>query len=108
MEHVMKVRTLSVVLAVLALALFVSQSAVAAEKTDEGQIVKAGDGKLAMADKDGGNKRMHEVAVDAKITCDGKEVKLEELKEGDTVKVTTNTDDKGKTWATKIEAKAKA
>jgi hypothetical protein len=107
MENIM-VRTLSVVFAVLVLALFTSLPVFAAEKTHEGMVVTAGDGKLAMTDKDGSNKHTHNVAVDAKITFDGKEVKLEDLKEGNFVKVTTNTDDNGKTWAIKIEAKAKA
>lgn len=102
------VRTLSVVLAVLVLALFVSLPAFAAEKMHDGMVVSAGDGKLVMTDKDGGNKHTHNVAVDAKITFDGKEIKLEDLKEGNFVKVTTNTDDNGKTWAIKIEARAKA
>jgi hypothetical protein len=103
------VRSLSVVLAVLVLAMFVSLPAFSAEeKTHEGMIVTAADGKLAMTDKDGSNKHTHDVAVDAKITFDGKEVKLADLKEGNFVKVTTSADDKGKIWATKIEARAKA
>jgi len=102
------VRTLSVVLAVLVLALFMSNAAFAAEKTHEGMVVKAADGKLDMTNKDGSNKHTHEVATDAVITFDGKVIKLDELKEGNFVKVTTNTDDKGKVWATKIEGRAKA
>src|SRR5262249_41850046 len=95
---------IAVVLALLALALFVSQPALAADKTHEGKIVKAGDGKLTMTDKDGSNEHTHNVAADAKITCDGKECKLSDLKAGYFVKLTTNEDKK---LATKIEAKTK-
>jgi hypothetical protein len=103
----MKYRSLRVLLAGLALAFFASQSAFAEEKTHEGKIVKAGDGKLTMTNKDGSKEHTHAVAEDATITCDGKEVKLAELKQGDFVKVTTKTDDKDKTWATKIESRSK-
>jgi uncharacterized protein (TIGR03000 family) len=98
-------RSFPVVLGALAVAFFVSQSALAAEKTHEGKFVKAADGKLTMTDRDGSNKHTHKVAADATITSDGKEVKLGELKEGTFVKVTTNTDDNNKTIVTKIEAR---
>jgi len=70
--------------------------------THEGKVVKAGDGKLTMTDKDGKKEHTHEVAKDATITCDGKKCKLEDLKAGFTVRVTTDKDGK---VATKIEAK---
>jgi competence protein ComGC len=105
-------RTLPLLLAVLALALFVVVPAVAADKADkaadkgdthEGTVVKADAGKLTMTDKDGKNEHTHDVGKDAKITCDGKECKLEDLKKGDKVKVTT--EKKGdKTSVVKIEA----
>ncbi len=99
-------RSLLLVLAALAVALLISQPALAAdEKTHEGKIVSAGDGKLVMTDKDGSNKMTHKVSSDAKITCDGKKCKLSELKEGQFVKVTYS-DDKDKT-ATKIVASTK-
>ena len=74
----------------LAVALVFAPSVVmAADKADtaEGTVVKAGDGKLTIEDKD---KKEHscEVAKDAKITCDGKECKLDDLKKGVKVKVT--------------------
>jgi hypothetical protein len=97
-------RFLPVVLAALALALFLCQPAFAAEKVHEGKIVKAGDGKLTMTDKDGKNKHTHDIPADTKITCDGKECKLDDLKEGFSVKVTTKDD--GKTVA-RVEAKSK-
>ena len=94
-----------VLLAVLALAFFVA-SPVFAEDSHEGMVVKAGDGKLTMTDKDGKNEHTHDVAADAKISCDGKDCKLEDLKKGTKVKVTTAK--KGdKTAATKIEATLK-
>ena len=97
--------SLPVVLGAMALAGFISQPAMAAEKTHEGKIVKAADGKLTMTNKDGSNRHTHDVSADAKITSDGKEVKLDELKEGYFVKVTTNTDDNDKTTVTRIEAR---
>ena len=97
----MKYRSVRVLLAGLALAFFASQSAFAEEKTHEGKVVKAGDGKLTMTDKDGNNKHMHNVSASATITRDGKDSKLADLKEGDLIKVTTNTDSNGKKWAVK-------
>jgi len=87
---------------VLAVALFVVPSVVLAEaKTADGTVVKAAEGKLTIEDKD---KKEHtcEVAKDAKITCDGKECKLDDLKKGVKVKVTLE-----KKVATKIEASTK-
>jgi uncharacterized protein (TIGR03000 family) len=98
-------RSFPAVLGALAVAFFVSQSALAAEKTHEGKFVKATDGKLTMTDKDGSNKHTHNVAADATITSNGKEVQLDELKEGYFITVTTNTDDDNKTMVTKIEAR---
>src|SRR5262245_23134885 len=87
-EPDMTYRVLSILLAVLALAVFVAAPAGADEKkgdTHEGTVVKAGDGKLTMADKDK-KEHTHTVAVDAKITIDGKDAKLADLKAGDTIK----------------------
>jgi hypothetical protein len=72
----------------------------AASGTHTGIVVSAGVGKLTMTDQDGANEHVHDVAADAKISCDGKECKLEDLKKGCTVKVTMK--DKK---AVKIEAK---
>ncbi|MBY0523665.1 MAG: hypothetical protein K2R98_09705 [Gemmataceae bacterium] len=71
----------------------------------EGKIVKVVKDKLTIVDKE---KKEHSctVAKDAKITCDGKACKLEDLKEGVAVKVTV--EGKGdKATATKIEASTK-
>ena len=96
-------RMLALVL-VLGVALVLAPSAArAADETAEGTVVKAGDGKLTIEDKD---KKEHscDVAKDAKITCDGKECKLADLKKGFKVKVTI---DKDKKVATKIDASSK-
>jgi hypothetical protein len=109
----MLVRLSLVALAFVALALFVMQPALAAdqkdkESTHEGKVVKAGNGQLMMTDLTGANRHTHKVAADAKITLDGKEAKLEDLKEGYNVKVTfTGSGDKD-TTATKIDARSKA
>ena len=58
------------------------------EKVHEATVVKAGEGKITLTFKGDGSKHTHDVAKDAKITQDDKEVKLEELKEGFPVKAT--------------------
>jgi hypothetical protein len=95
-------RVLPLSLAVLAVALFVAAPALAAD-THEGMVVKAGDGKLTMTDKDGNNEKTHDIADTAKITCDGKECKLGDLKKGFKVKVTTEKKD-DKVVVTKVDA----
>jgi len=79
---------------VLALAVVLAFSPVvlaekADDKTAEGTVVKTTENKLTIADKE---KTEHtcEVAQDAKITCNGKECKLEDLKKGVKVKVTVS------------------
>jgi hypothetical protein len=90
----MMVRRLELVLAVIAVALFVALPVIAADdNTHSGKVVAAGDGKLVMTDKDGKVEMTHTVAPDAKITCDGKECKLADLKKGTFVKVTTKKGD---------------
>jgi hypothetical protein len=92
-----------VLLAIFAFAMVVSAPAIAADDKApvEGTVVKAADGKLTITDKD---KKEHSctVAKDAKISCDGKDCKLDDLKAGVKVKVTVA--DK---MATKIEASTK-
>jgi hypothetical protein len=92
-------------LAVLALVCLVGGPVLAADATVDGTVVKAGDSKLTIADKD---KKEHSctVAKDARISCDGKECKLEDLKKG--VKVMVTLEGTGeKAMATKIEASTK-
>jgi len=104
MEYAMLQRSLVMVLAALALVMFLAPVAVAADKVHEGKVVKAGDGQLTMTDKEGANKQTHKVPATATITFDGKECKLEELKEGNWVKVTMDQDE---TTVRKIEASSK-
>jgi Cu/Ag efflux protein CusF len=100
-------RTLLTAMTAFAVALWASSAAVAEDAkpgTHEGMVVKAGEGKLTMTDKDGKNEHTHDVAEDAKIAIDGKEAKLADLKKGAQVKVTT--EKKGdKTMVVKVEAK---
>jgi len=103
----MSYRVLPLVLAALALAVFVAAPALAEKaakgNTHEGTVVQAGDGKLTMMGKDK-KEHSHEVADNAVITCEGKKCKLEDLKKGFMVKVTVaKVGDK--TEVTKIEAK---
>jgi hypothetical protein len=93
-------------LAILALVCLVSVPAFAAddETVHEGTVVKTADGKLTILGKKDSKEHTCTVATDAKITCEGKECKLDDLKKDFIVKVTTV--GKGKdTKATKIEAK---
>lgn len=71
----------------------------------EGHVVKVADGKLTMV---GADKKevTHEVTKDAKITLDGKEAKLADLKEHTMVKVTMKIEGEKHT-ITKIEAETK-
>ena len=94
--------------ACLAVAAFVG-TAVADDKpadnnTHTGTVVSAADGKLTMAGKDG-KEHTHAVAKDAKISCDGKDCTLADLKKGQTATITLEKqgDD---TVVIKIEAKA--
>jgi len=98
----MVTRLLVAFVAMAALTVFtnISLAAKDAADTHSGVVVSVADGKLTMTDKDGKNEHTHDVAADAKVSCDGKECKLEDLKKGSTVKVTTK--DKK---AVKIEAK---
>jgi hypothetical protein len=75
-----------------------------ADNTHSGIVVSVADGSLTMTDKDGKNQHKHTVAKDATITCDGKDCKLEDLKKGLSIVVTTKEGDQ--TVAVKIEAKS--
>jgi hypothetical protein len=98
---------LPILLAALAVMLLASAPAVLAadDNTVEGKVVKAADGKLTVSGKDDKEQTLA-VAEDAKITCDGKECKLADLKKD--IKVTLTTKKTGdKTMIVKIEAKTK-
>lgn len=92
-------------LAALALALFVGAPALAAKDADEsthdGKVVSIDGDKMVMTGKDG-KEHAHTLAADLKVTCDGKECKLKDLKPGMKIRVTTKKDDKKA--ATRIEA----
>jgi hypothetical protein len=64
-------------------------AAIAADNPHDGKVVSVANGKLTMTDKEGDNQHSHEVAEDAEITCDGKACRLDELKPGFMVRVTT-------------------
>src|SRR5262245_36638529 len=65
-------RALALSFAALALVLFLGQSSLAAEKTHEGTVVKAGNGSLTMKDSQG-KQHSHTIPATAAITLDGKE-----------------------------------
>ena len=96
-------RTLALVLAVMALVCFVAAPALAVQKdeTAEGTFVKVDGKTLTIKDKDN-KEHSCELAADAKVSCDGKECKVTDLKAGYKVKVTL-ADKK----ATKVEASTK-
>ena len=81
-------------LATMALILFVGVPANGADKekdakdsTHEGKVVKVEAHKLTMIGKGKEENHTHEVGKDAKITIDGKEAKLSDLKEGQNIRV---------------------
>jgi hypothetical protein len=73
----------------------------AADRTQEGKVVKAGEGKLTVTTA---NTRTQTflVPATARILCDGKECRLEDLKPGSTVKVTMKGD--GDRAVSRVEA----
>lgn len=75
----------------------VGEAAVAAEKSHDGLVVSVAEGKLTMTDSGGKNEHSHVIGATAKITLDGKEAKLADLKKGDKIRVTQ--EDGGKVTA---------
>jgi len=67
----------------------------------EGTVVSVAENKLTMSGKDGKDEHTHEIGADAKVTLNGKEAKLADLKKGDKIKVTMGDDKK----VAKVEAK---
>ena len=96
-------RTLALALAVVALLCFVAAPAHVEKEDDtvEGKFVKVDGKTLTVKDKDD-KEHSCEMADDAKVSCDGKECKASDLKEGVKVKVTLK--DKK---AIKVEASTK-
>ena len=102
-------RTLWVGLVALGLAAWTVGPVAAENKpnTHDGTVVKVEEGKLTMTGKDGTGEATHTVGRDVKISCDGKECKLEDLLKGYTVRVTT--EKKGEdTVVTRIDARKPA
>ena len=94
-----KMKTLGTGLIVLML--FVSVSVWAAS-SHEGKVVEAGKGKLTMTSMTGDNQHSHDVAADAKITCEGQPCTLDSLGAGDVITVTLDQKD-GKSVVTAIQ-----
>jgi len=94
-----KMKTLGTSLIVLML--FVSVSVWAAG-SHEGKVVEAGKGKLTMTSMTGDNQHTHDVAADAKITCEGQPCNLDSLGAGDVITVTLDQKD-GKSVVTEIQ-----
>jgi hypothetical protein len=98
---------MSVLLVALALVVLAGSTALADDKDNaknrhEGTVVSVTETKLIMKGKEDNAQHSHTVAANAKIMCDGKECKLEDLKPGQKIRVTTKKDDK--TVAIKVEA----
>ena len=85
-----------------------STSAVSAEEAvfDNCKVVKAEDGRLRVIGP-GGGENSAAVAPDAKITLDGKSVKLGDLKEGTRVKMTVRKEAGAEPVILKIEGTTK-
>ncbi len=64
----------------------------------DGKLVKVQGNKLTSTGEKGDAKDFT-VAKDATVTCDGKQVKLTDLKKGATIRMTTCKDDKNKVLA---------
>jgi|SRR6185369_2815670 len=88
--------------AVMVLAVW-SAGAVAADKTHDGTVVSVTATELVMSDVDKKNEHKHAIGSDVKVVLDGKDVKITDLKKGDTITVTQA--DGGK--VTKVNAKRK-
>ena len=106
-ENTMVYRVLPLFVVALALFLFASTPVVADDKdsdTHQGTVVSVTGNKLVMTDS-AGKEHSHTVIQNAKVTIDGRDAKLDELKTGMKIKVTTPKNDK--TRVTKIEAEKK-
>jgi hypothetical protein len=102
-------RWLALSLAALAVGLFVSLPVQADDRnadTHTGKVVSAAGNKLIMTDKDGKNEHTHTLGLNVKVSLDGKDAKLDDLKPGMMVRVTT-TKEGEKKHVTRIEASTK-
>jgi hypothetical protein len=73
--------------------------------THSGKIVSVQGNKITMVDDQGKNEHTHTLAADGKISLNGQDAKLSDLKPGMAVKVTTKDGDKN--TAVRIEARQK-
>jgi hypothetical protein len=98
------IRSCKLTLALVALAWLLARPALAAETVD-GTVESLSDNKISIKDKEG---KTHSFEVDsnAKITLDGKTVKLDALGVGSTASVSTETK-QNKTVAVTIIARSK-
>ena len=64
-----------------------------AASSHQGKVVEAGKGKLTMTSMTGDNQHTHDVAADAKITCEGQPCELDSLGPGDVITVTVDQKD---------------
>jgi hypothetical protein len=104
-------RTLAFSLASLALVLLAATSVPAGDKTapgdrHDGTVVSVTAEKLVMKGKakdgEAAKEHTHMLAENAKVTCDGKACKLQDLKAGQKIRVTTKSGDR--TVAMRVEA----
>ena len=95
---------MSVVLVAMAAPVAGNVSLALAEEKLEGKVVSAGDGKLVIVDDDGDNEEF-EVSAKTKITRNQKEADLDDIQEGDLVKVKARRDGT-KYIAVQIDARA--
>jgi hypothetical protein len=106
----MMYRTLALSLASLTLVLFAGTSSPAGEKTGDrhdGTVVSVTAEKLVMKGSikagEEAREHTHMLADDAKVTCDGKVCKLQDLKAGQKIRVTTAKSG-DRIMATRVEA----
>jgi anaerobic selenocysteine-containing dehydrogenase len=83
--------TCTLLTAALAVLATVAHAQAADEKTHDGLVVSTAANRLVMSDATGGNEHTHMIAADTKVSLNGKEAKITDLKKGDKVKVTTGT-----------------
>src|SRR5258708_4456584 len=98
----MNYRVLPLLLMAVALVLFVSVPVLAdqpkeraadqSRNTHEGVAVRVSGNQLVMSDQAGKQQHTHMLAADARVTCDGKDCTLADIKPGMRIRVTTKQD----------------
>jgi hypothetical protein len=86
-------RSAAACLVMVLMVALVAGFAQAADKTHDGTVVSVAEGKLVMADKDK-KEHSHDIGPAVKITLNGKDAKLADLKKGDAIRVTAGEDGK--------------